>query len=505
MSKIQILLRNIGYNFLAQFWFLTLSFFTTPYIVKTLGTDSYGLYSIIGVVMGYFSFLDLGLGNAIIKYLAEFYGKKDYEKMGKIIGTSLVVYGLIGFVGALILSFGTGFLVNSVLKIPTDLLSTAYFAFYVSAIGFLINMPLAIYGNIPNALSRMDITNIRNIFIGSINIFGIVGLLYYGYGLRQIVVLNVALSIVGIVIYVVVSKKLLPQVSFKPSFDRGMFKKLMSFGIFKFFNQMSGQIIFHLDRLLIAFFLPISWVAYYAVPLTLAQKAMSLVFNVAGAFFPTASELSGKDDKTPFYNLYSRSMKLVSILVIPLFTMLFLFADKILSYWIGGDFAEKSELSLQLLSLAYLIQSFTTIPSLAAESFGKPNVTAFWSLVAAGLNLALCFILIPKYGINGAAAAIFINSLLVSPVSVFHINKTVINYSNRRLFFEAMSKAFIVVIFAIPVFILLENTLVKNLVTLMIAVALGELTYLMIGLKIGLIDARDKQIVGEFINKVRKK
>jgi len=504
MSKVQVLLRNISFNFLAQFWFLALSFFTTPYIVNTLGTNAFGVYSIIGVVMGYFSFMDLGLGNAIIKYLAEYWGKRDYKKISAVIGTSLVVYTLIGFLGAFILAMGTGILVNRLLTVPADLTNVAYFAFYVSALGFLINMPLAIFGNIPNALQRMDITNIRNIIIGTINTLGIVYLLYHGYGLAQIVILNVILSVVGIIVYIVVSKKLLPGVSFRPAFDRVIFKKLFSFGIFKFVNQMAGQIIFQLDKLLIGLFLPIAWVAYYTVPLTLAAKAMSLVFNVAGAFFPTASELSGRRDKTAFYDLYVRSMKLVSILVIPLFVMLFLYSRQILAFWVKGDFADKATITLQLLALAYLIQSFTTVPSLAAESLGKPKVTAAWSMVAAVVNLILCLIFIPLMGINGAALAIFLNSLLVCPISVFYINKKVIGFSNRRLFFEAMSKALLAVILVLPLFWVLKIYLVKNLALLLLAILLGEVVYFGVSFAIGVIDKKDREIVAVFLKRFKK-
>lgn len=498
-------MRNISFNFLAQFWFLGLSFFTTPYIVNTLGTDAFGVYSIIGVVMGYFAFLDLGLGNAIIKYLAEFWGKREYRKISDVIGTSLVVYGLIGLMGGFVLIILTPTLVNDFLHIPKELETVTRFAFYVSALGFLINMPLAIFGNIPNALQRMDITNIRNIIIGSLNTLGIVFLLYKGYGLTEIVVLNVILSIVGIIVYVVISKKLLAKVSFGFKFNLGMFKKLFSFGIFKFLNQMAGQIIFQLDKFLIGLFLPISWVAYYTVPLTLSSKVMSLVFNIAGAFFPSASELSGREDKKPFWDLYTRSMKLVSILVVPFFVMLFVYGRLILKFWVKGDFPDKATITLQLLALAYLIQSFTTIPSLAAESLGRPKVTAFWSLIAAVVNLGLCLLLIPKMGINGAALAIFLNSLLVCPVSVFYINKKVIGFSSKRLFFESMFKALVAVVITLPLFVLLRLYFIKNLILLILAVLIGEIVYLGVSLVIGVIDERDKQIALEFLNRFRKK
>lgn len=504
MNKLQVLLRNIGFNFLAQFWFMAISFITTPYIISHLGINAFGVYSLIGVVMGYFSFLDLGLGNAIIKYLAEYYGQRDYKKISKVIGTSLVFYTVIGLLGAFILSLTSGLIINNLLHIPLNLKGTAQFALYISAIGFLINMPLAIFGSIPNALQRMDITNIRNIIIGTANTLGIVFLLSKGYGLSQIVILNVALSVIGIIVYIIASKKLLPEVSFKPGFDKEIFNKLLSFGIFKFLNQIAGQVIFQMDKLLIGLFLPIAYVTYYTVPLTLAQKAMSFVFNVAGAFFPTASELSGREDKKPFHSLYVHSMKLISILVIPLFIMLFLFSKQVLLFWVKKDFPEKATLTLQLLSLAYLFQSFTTIPSLAAESMGKPKVTAVWAFITAVINFVLCLIFIPIFKINGAALAIFLNSLIICPISVFYINRKVIGFSSRQLFFQAMFKSLLAAILTIPIFILLKLFLIKTLLTLLVAFVVGELIYLVISYLIGVLDKKDKEIIQAFLIRFKK-
>jgi len=58
MKRSYILVRNVFYNFISQSWFLILAFITIPYIVRKLGTDAYGILSLVGVVLGYFAFLN---------------------------------------------------------------------------------------------------------------------------------------------------------------------------------------------------------------------------------------------------------------------------------------------------------------------------------------------------------------------------------------------------------------------------------------------------------------
>ena len=43
----------------------------TPIMLRLLGQSEYGLYSLIGSVVGYLSVLDMGLGNTIVRYTAK--------------------------------------------------------------------------------------------------------------------------------------------------------------------------------------------------------------------------------------------------------------------------------------------------------------------------------------------------------------------------------------------------------------------------------------------------
>ncbi|MCK5535040.1 oligosaccharide flippase family protein, partial [bacterium] len=181
-----ILVRNTLWNFLSQGWFLILAFVTTPYIIRKLGTDAYGVLSIVGVVLGYFAFLDLGLDRAVIKYVAEYYAKKDFDTIREVIGTALVIYFLMGFIGGTVIASLTAILITKVLKIPSNLINISQFIFYISALGFLINMPLSVFGSIPKALQRFDVVNKIKICFGTLQLLFTVLLLYLGYFLKQI-------------------------------------------------------------------------------------------------------------------------------------------------------------------------------------------------------------------------------------------------------------------------------------------------------------------------------
>ena len=44
----------------------------TPYMLRCLGQNEYGLYSLVASVIAYLTILDFGFGNAIVRYTAKF-------------------------------------------------------------------------------------------------------------------------------------------------------------------------------------------------------------------------------------------------------------------------------------------------------------------------------------------------------------------------------------------------------------------------------------------------
>ena len=80
----------------------------TPYMLRMLGQSEYGLYSLAASIIAYLSILDLGFGNAVIRYTAKFRAEGKTEDQYSMFGLFTILYtviGLIAFFGGLILYF----------------------------------------------------------------------------------------------------------------------------------------------------------------------------------------------------------------------------------------------------------------------------------------------------------------------------------------------------------------------------------------------------------------
>ena len=74
----------------------------TPYMLRMMGQSEYGLYSLVASVISYLTILDLGLGNAIVRYTAQFRTQGKLQEQYEMFGMFLILYAVIGGIALLV-------------------------------------------------------------------------------------------------------------------------------------------------------------------------------------------------------------------------------------------------------------------------------------------------------------------------------------------------------------------------------------------------------------------
>jgi O-antigen/teichoic acid export membrane protein len=315
-----------------------------------------------------------------------------------------------------------------------------------------------------------------------------------------VAVLTVQLVVNGLAVaaFFVLARRLLPEIRLRPGFDSATFRLLARFSMLKFANNVATNTVMQIDKVLVGALVSLGAVGFYFVPLQLAQRLTTVVGAVAVAFLPAASALHGRADRERFVELYLRATKVVAILGLPLASLLVVFAHPILRFWIDPQFADKGTLTLQVLAVGYGINIFSTIPAIASDSLGRPGVTTAFSLVSAGLNVALSLILIPRFGIVGAALAIAINSATLVPYFVWYVHRHVLGFPIRTVVTQSIAGPAAAAALAWLPMVLLRET-VDSRGTLALALALGFGAYLALTLAVRFYDATDRAVARAYL------
>ncbi len=84
--------RNIVWNAAGQILMLAVSISTMPYIVRRMGASAYGIWAFVTGLGSYFGILELGVGAAATKYVAEYAAREDKGAIERTIANALSLY-----------------------------------------------------------------------------------------------------------------------------------------------------------------------------------------------------------------------------------------------------------------------------------------------------------------------------------------------------------------------------------------------------------------------------
>jgi O-antigen/teichoic acid export membrane protein len=419
----QKLISNTLFNFLGQLYVLVLGFAVVPYVVHRLGADLYGLIMLVAAVGGFAGLLNVGVGTALSKYVAELYWQRDFARISGLFQTAFAFALLAGSAACLILIAFRRSLSSALFHGTADSARFVAFALLVTAFGVLISMAMEPLAAIPPALQRFDVYNWVNILSSTFRNLGAVLVLMVGFFVRGVLVVYLLASLVVLIVYAQYARRLIPGLRLRPRLYWPHVKQLLGFSVYVIAASISALVVIRLDRVLVAYFLPIAAVAYYVVPYSLAERTWMGVANITSVIFPLASELSAMQAREKVRELYLRATKMVVLAGLPVTVVLLALPGQILHHWVGPDFAVRGALTLQLLAAGFFFNVLANVPFVVVQGIGRPSISAKYSLLNGAVNLVLFLLFIPRYGIVGAGVGFFVSELLVMPLFIWEVNR----------------------------------------------------------------------------------
>jgi O-antigen/teichoic acid export membrane protein len=504
-SLLTKLIRNTKFNILGYLWLSLVHLLLTPYIIHRIGMDRFGIWAIMGVITGYFGLLDLGFGTPFVKYIAEFYAKKEYEKISQVINAGIVFYSLLSIFSITLVYFFIDPLITF-LKIPAHLYVEAKIVFIVSMIIFCVSSALKALEAIQGGLQRMDISNKIAIAVSLPNILGTIFFLERGYGLLGLVINNAIVLGITNIINIIIAFKILPGLKLNfMLFNKKIFKMLFGFGIKRWVTTIEEIVLLQTDKLLISHFLTLGLVGYYQLGFLLVSKVGHLPMLLISAIIPAASELDAGQRREDTIKLYLKGTKYLLSLSAPIFIFLFSTSHLIMFAWMGQGY-QTSAIVIQLMAASFLIMSLPAMGSAIAVGIGKPEFQMEAGGGQAILNLILSIILIIKIGFFGVLIATLISVILSTAYFIKRLHK----YLNLSIvyFIKKTMIGYLLVTFIIGIIIYLVNSKLNyltfsrlsSLTLLILEAVLFFFGYAVLLSKINFLDKEDIQLAKNILS-----
>ncbi len=383
---------------------MSVAVFAMPIIIHGLGKPRFGILTISWMVVGYMSLLDMGLGRALTKYLAESIGLGRREQLPGLFWTAFILTLILGVFGMCALLLGSRWIIYHGLSVPAALRPETLLAFRLIALCLPALVSAAACRGLFAALQRFDLINAVRIPVSIFSYLAPIALMQFSRNLALIVGVLVAGRVVSWAVQMVMCFQALPGLRRSPVLEWRYLGPLSSFGGWLTVTSVLGPLLGYSERFLIASLLSMTSVAYFSTPWEVIYKMQILPAAVSQVIFPAFSYSLVASPKT-IAALFEQTNKCMLALLFPFALLTAVFAPELLQLWLGPDFVNASTVVARCFAAGLLVAGVTYVPTALIQAAGRPDFNALLLLIETPLYLPLAWLTIRRFGINGAAFA----------------------------------------------------------------------------------------------------
>jgi len=381
-----------------------------PFIIATLGNESFGLWSLIWSFLAIFELADLGFAASVIKYVADARGREDMSRLRNIVCTLFWIYV---FLGALVMAgiVASLFVFNWIFEIPPNQASMAQAVLVIVGLRSALYLPLGMFRGVLVGFQKMNVANAYKVLASLLYLVSVLVLLTIIPDIRVLAAANLVTGILPMFAMMIHCRRITPGFSLNLRyFDRSLVRELSSFSLYFSFSQIAAMIATRADAMVIKLFLPLEAVGIYSVGMRLSEKAGQFCSHLNRALSPVFAELHGSDEQSNVRAAHYTGAKLTVAFATPLLLGLALLAEPLILAWTGPDYRMAVPVCQWLAAAAMVgIIHGNTVNLLSMSGHQK-----YVALIIFGgqlLNVALSFLLVRPLGIVGVSMATLIAAI----------------------------------------------------------------------------------------------
>jgi O-antigen/teichoic acid export membrane protein len=318
---------------------MLLPLIVTPFVLKALGMEAYGLIGIGLMLQSILAIMEVGLSASLSRAFAQRTAALDdtgsHAGMHDLLRTLEYFYlALVGFVCLLVL------LVAPLIArywitdhgLPYEVVWQS-----IALIGLMIAVRffVSLYGGGLAGLQRQVILNTTSIILNVIaNIGAVVVLFWVSSDPRAYFSWLALMGALSAITLRFVLTSALPVVTRPARFDWDQWQSIRKFSVGISSLTVTSLALTQTDKLLLSRLLPLRDFGFYSIASTVASVVQLITIPVQTVYYPRMTQCQAKGDTRELIDIYRFASRMVALLVFPLGFTLALFSQDILLLWL---------------------------------------------------------------------------------------------------------------------------------------------------------------------------
>jgi len=327
------LIKNVLSNWVFLFLNLVIFFFLTPYIIRVLGPARAGIWFLLGSITGYFGIIAFGIPGATEKYIAQYLATNNRDQVNRIVSTSLFLslgVGLMAAVGAAVLWLN----MDRIFNIEPAHIREARAVMLIVGVDLALGYPCGLMFNVLKGFNRHDVRNAILIPGLLVKSGGFYLALHFGAGVTAMVLIQLAVNLLGYLVVTVWLFHHAPWLRVRtPSYEAGIYRLLLVYGVFQFLSMAADRIILHTDRLIVGGVLTTTAVTVYHIAAQLRNQGRQISSGLGMALRPAASHLQALGDRAGLRTLLVIGGRVLLVTLGGLYIFYATWGDRFIALW----------------------------------------------------------------------------------------------------------------------------------------------------------------------------
>jgi len=377
----------------------------TPALVRALGPEGFGVWSLFYALAGWMSSLDLGFSQVALRYGAAARARSADGEAGEYATLAVLGYVVLGVVWLLMVLL---------LREPVlDLLRIHGPPRALAAMAFIAVAPMFVLSGAANttvavlqAWDRFDLANAVTVTVSLVQVAALLVALHLGGAFSVCLVAVITGWLAALVLGIVLVSRGAPGFRWSaPHAAAGHFAEAFAFGLPLQAANVVGVMHQQLGKVLIVRMLSLASVVPYELGLRVSTACATFGQLALVAIIPEASALHAQAASERLRELHRRGGRFVTGIAAIVTAALVAPAPALFAAWLGHPDPDAA-LALRGLAIAAYAAIAIGISGAIARGVGRTSLELECSSVALVLHATLGLLLVPRLGLEGALVAI---------------------------------------------------------------------------------------------------
>jgi O-antigen/teichoic acid export membrane protein len=420
------LLKNGFYNTVGGILRIGLGIITIPLLIRQLGVEEYGLWTLASAVIGVVTLAEAGLSTATTVFVAQDLGEEDINELSQTLTVTVTMMLMMATLAAVGLWFGADLITNLFPQLKPLQQVEVSRAFQVGAVAVWARLVQQVLVGVEQAYQRYDLVNLIGTMQSLLTSIGMLAIVWLGGRTLELMEWQALGSIFILLSHIWVVRSLLRNTSLRVAWVKEKAVKVGKYSSMVWLSSLGGVLFSRVDRLIVGSTLGTQVLGVYSAITDITCQINTMSALPVQPLVPLLSKLMSNKDIHPseLRQQIGHSLRTNSLVAIGLGAGLITLSPVCLNFLFAGK-VDGDRLSIFCICCAiYAIYSTNAVGYYMLIGIKEINVCTSIVSTSGAVSILLIFFGSHRFGLEGAiyGNAGYCLTLLLSVVAMKKIN-----------------------------------------------------------------------------------